>query len=123
MKRYFTLLMSILLLWASFSVFAQTSPSFLFNFGSLGSNPGQFNNPTGIATSSNGNIYVLDRDNARIAVFNSSGTFLFSWGEPGGGIGQFNSPVSIAIDGNDRVYVAGDASEVEVFDANGQFIT
>ena len=48
----------------------------LKSFGEPGSAPGQFNTPHSIAADAQGNIYVADRGNRRIQVFDSEGTFL-----------------------------------------------
>ena len=41
-----------------------------------GSGPGQFNTPHAIATDAQGNVYVADRGNRRIQVFDGDGKFL-----------------------------------------------
>jgi DNA-binding beta-propeller fold protein YncE len=46
------------------------------SWGEPGSGPGQFNTPHNIALDANGNVYVADRGNRRIQVFDSEGTFL-----------------------------------------------
>ena len=46
------------------------------SWGEPGSGPGQFNNPHSIVIDSQNRIYVADRGNARIEVFNTSGTLL-----------------------------------------------
>ncbi len=48
----------------------------LMSFGEPGSGPGQFNTPHSIAADAAGNIYVADRGNRRIQVFDGSGKFL-----------------------------------------------
>jgi DNA-binding beta-propeller fold protein YncE len=50
-----------------------TNGQFLGTFGSFGSGNNQFNQPTGIAADTNGNIYVADRLNERIQVFSTTG--------------------------------------------------
>ena len=45
-------------------------------WGDRGSKPGEFNTPHGIAADAKGNIYVADRGNRRIQVFDSDGKFL-----------------------------------------------
>lgn len=45
------------------------------SFGTPGSGEGQFNTPHSIAADAKGNIYVADRGNARIQVFDSDGNF------------------------------------------------
>ena len=44
--------------------------------GRRGKEPGQFNTPHSIATDANGNVYVADRGNRRIQVFDGDGKFL-----------------------------------------------
>ena len=46
------------------------------SWGSLGSGPGQFDTPHGIAVSPEDEIYVADRGNRRIQVFDPDGTYL-----------------------------------------------
>ena len=46
------------------------------SWGTPGSKPGEFNTPHGIASDAKGNIYVADRGNRRIQVFDHDGTFL-----------------------------------------------
>ena len=46
------------------------------SWGDRGSAPGQFNTAHGIGADAQGNIYVADRSNRRIQVFDSEGTFL-----------------------------------------------
>jgi hypothetical protein len=46
------------------------------SWGEPGSGPGQFNTPHSIATDDAGNVYVADRGNGRIQVFDGEGRFL-----------------------------------------------
>jgi DNA-binding beta-propeller fold protein YncE len=46
------------------------------SWGSLGTGPGQFDTPHGIAVSPRDEIFVADRGNRRIQVFNPDGTYL-----------------------------------------------
>jgi DNA-binding beta-propeller fold protein YncE len=46
------------------------------SWGEPGTGPGQFNTPHSIATDDAGNIYVADRGNGRIQVFNTDGKYL-----------------------------------------------
>jgi len=48
----------------------------LMSFGEPGDKPGQFNTPHSIASDAQGNIYVADRGNRRIQVFDGSGKYL-----------------------------------------------
>jgi DNA-binding beta-propeller fold protein YncE len=95
---------------------------FLGQWGSQGSERGEFESPQGVAVGGDGAVYVADTLNHRIQVFGPIGKFLRSWGSRGTGNGQFNSPASIAVTGN-RVYVA-DAknSRIQYFDLSGSYL-
>src|SRR6201996_2746359 len=50
--------------------------NWLKSWGERGKEPGQFNTPHSIATDAGGNVYVADRGNRRIQVFDGEGKFL-----------------------------------------------
>lgn len=50
--------------------------AYLMAWGGRGAAPGQFNVPHGIAIDARGQLYVADRGNARIQVFDGAGAFL-----------------------------------------------
>ncbi len=76
------------------------------SFGIYGGNRGQFRLPGAIALDRQGNIYVADTGNNRIAVVSASGAWLFSTGRRGQGAGNFDAPSGIAVDSQGNVYVA-----------------
>jgi hypothetical protein len=85
-----------------------------------------FNRPTHVAVSRLiGHLYVSDGyGNSRIHKFTPEGRHVLSWGEPGIDAGQFIRPHNVVIDKDDHVYVADrEAHRIQVFDANGKFIT
>ena len=53
-----------------------TDGNWITSWGERGSEPGQFRVPHGIAADNQGRIYVADRSNNRIQVFESDGTFV-----------------------------------------------
>ena len=55
---------------------ADKDGNWLKSWGDRGKEPGQFNTPHSIATDANGNVYVADRGNRRIQVFDGEGKFL-----------------------------------------------
>jgi uncharacterized protein (TIGR03663 family) len=98
-------------------------------WGAAGSEPGQLQNPRGIAVAPDGSIYVADTDNSRIEHFDRSGNLLEAWGTfadsskgpaPGG---TFDQPwgVGVAPDGN--VFVADTWNyRIQEFTADGKFV-
>jgi len=52
---------------------------YLLEWGSRGSGPGQFELPHNVVVDRQGKVYVTDRDNRRIEVFDSNGKFLAEW--------------------------------------------
>jgi DNA-binding beta-propeller fold protein YncE len=71
----------------------------LVSWGEPGSGPGQFRIPHGIAVDSRGIVYVADRENSRIQLFDSSGKYLSEWKDVA-------RPCQVFIDRNDKFYVA-----------------
>jgi DNA-binding beta-propeller fold protein YncE len=55
---------------------ADKNGKWLKSFGEPGSKPGQFSTPHNIAADADGNVYVADRGNRRIQVFDGDGKFL-----------------------------------------------
>jgi peptidylamidoglycolate lyase len=60
---------------------AKFSPTgeFLFSWGEQGAGPGQFRLPHGITLDAQGRVYVADRSNVRIQVFEADGTYITEW--------------------------------------------
>ena len=94
------------------------------DFGSYGSDPGQFVWPTAVAFDSDSNLYLADEHNHRITVFDASGSYLRHWGEHGSEDGQVDGPSGIAIDSSGAILVS-DAynSRVQRFSVDGEFIS
>ena len=72
-------------------------------FGKKGSGPGEFDTPHTLAMDSRGRLFVGDRNNNRIQIFDQNGTFLEQWP-------QFSRPSGLFIDKQDNVYVADSES-------------
>ena len=68
-------------------------------------------------------VYVCDRDNDRIQVFNPDLNFIRSIGSRGKGRGEFYDPHDVKFDTAGNMYVADLANDrVQVMDSSGQFI-
>jgi DNA-binding beta-propeller fold protein YncE len=108
------------------SPWATSSSAYIYvsKFGSYGTTNGLFYYPYGIAVNSSGNIYVVDWNNRRVQIFNSSGTFISKFGSYGAGDGQFAGPADIAIDSIGNIYVTEYTNRrVQKFDSSGTFIS
>ncbi len=82
-----------------------------------------FRQPSDVAVSDAGWIYVVDGVNNSIKVFDKDGSFLFAFGEPGQGGGMFNAPLGLDIDGSGKVYVADSGNHrIQVFTPKGEFL-
>jgi DNA-binding beta-propeller fold protein YncE len=61
-------------------------------------------------------VFVCDKENDRICVFNLSGKFLRSFGQLGSNQGQFDKPYYIHISKDDKVFVSDSANHrIQVF--------
>jgi hypothetical protein len=78
--------------------------TFIKAFGGTGHGPGQLYGPHALAIDASGRLFVADRFNQRIVIFDQEGKYLTRWT-------QFGMPSDIAIDGNGRIYVADSESD------------
>jgi len=74
-------------------------------FGSLGTDEGQFKRPHDIVFDSKGFLYINDRELNTFQKFSPDGRFISEFGEEGDELGQYRSPYSMAMDSNDNIYV------------------
>lgn len=98
---------------------------YIGKIGLPGSGKGQLLEPTDVGVDILHNLlYVADKSNNRIDVFDTNGQYLKSWGSPGAGIGQFNNPADLASDfGRGLIFVSDIGNNrVEKFDTNGKFL-
>jgi PKD repeat protein len=73
---------------------------------------------TGAATS-----YILDKVNNKVLMYDSAKTYLGYFGGIGSGDGQFNTPVWLTKEGNNILVADSGNNRIQVFDANGTFIS
>ncbi len=100
--------------------------TFQFQWGTPGSGPGEFNLPHAVALDDKGRVYVADRSNARVQVFDPAGHVLAQWKDP-----ALGRPYSIAIgphhravvvDGGDQPRSGPDRSGAAVVDLDGHVL-
>ena len=85
---------------------------YLFSWGGPGMGPGEFNLPHSVALDKEGRLFVADRENLRIQIFNREGKFLTMWN-------NIHRPcgLHIAGEGDQRVYV-GELAPAYPFNQN-----
>jgi DNA-binding beta-propeller fold protein YncE len=78
---------------------------FLGDFGSHGTDDGQFYWMTAITLDRHENIYIADEYRHDVQVFDRDGTFIRKWGSFGTAPGQFNRPSGLAVSDDETVFV------------------
>lgn len=78
--------------------------TFIKSFGSWGYGDGQFRAPHSLAMDSQGRLFVADRGNRRIQIFDQEGAHLDTWY-------QFSRISGLFIDGNDVLYAIDSESD------------
>ena len=76
---------------------------FIKAWGKKGTGPSEFDQPHGLAMDSAGRLFVADRGNSRIQIFDQDGKFLAEWR-------QFGRPSGVFINKKDIIYVADSTS-------------
>ncbi len=100
------------------------------HWGGLGTNPGQFDSPSGIAVNlADNTLYVADSGNQRVQVFQAQGTqwaFNYQIGPvftTSSGSSAFGYPLGVALDAGGDIYVTDyDTNLVQVFNAQGTWL-
>ena len=69
--------------------------TFLKEWGTVGTEDGQFHDPHALAMDSRGRLFVGDRGNNRIQIFDQDGNLLKVWT-------QFGRPSTVFVDGQER---------------------
>jgi sugar lactone lactonase YvrE len=86
---------------------------FIKSWGQKGTGPGDLDIPHALAMDSRGRLFVADRNNNRIQIYDQDGKLLDSWS-------QFSRPSGIAIDKKDQIYVV-DSESGSVNKAHGDW--
>jgi len=99
------------------------SGSVIGSFGTLGTDPGELYQPSGVAISGTGNVYVANTGNNRIEVFDLTGAYQFNFSGTATAGGPLSQPMGVAVDTAGIVYVADTGNDqVQLFDATGGYI-
>ena len=90
--------------------------------GRRGSKEAEFDDPRGVTIHSN-QVYVCDRDNHRIQVFDLDLNYIGSIGSHGRERGELDCPLDVTFDTSGNMYVVELGKDrVQVMDSSGQFI-
>jgi sugar lactone lactonase YvrE len=98
---------------------------FLLSFGKHGdeqvkNGPYEFREPSGVAVDKDGNVFVADAWNGRVAKYDSKGKFVTEYSGPRY---SFYSPRNVAVDGNGNFYVADTGNSViKAYGPSGNFL-
>ena len=89
---------------------------YINQWGEAGSKPGQFALPHSIVADSRGRLYVADRENARIQVFDTKGKLLDVWP-------NLITPWGLHVTRNDEIWVCGSSpARKDVADEAGEWV-
>lgn len=92
-------------------------PAHATSVGSKGTGNGEFKHPAGIASDAEGNIWVVDMENARLQKFDSEGKYIKKFGKEGKGKCELIRPKSVAVDSEGHIWV-DDAGNYRVTEFN-----
>lgn len=87
----------------------------LFSWGEPGNAPGQFRLPHSIWVDKQERVWVVDRENNRIQIFDARGEFLSQWTD-------LSRPTDIFIDDEETVYVSELCLRVSIFTNDGRLL-
>ena len=104
-------------------VLARSSGKVVRTIGKRGTESGQFNIPTAIASDADGNLYVCDQFNYRFQKLDRNGKALLTTGGVGDSYGQFSRPRGIAVGPGGVIYVVESVYEVvQMFSQKGEVL-
>jgi len=83
----------------------------------VGNGPGQFDDPTDIAIAANGDIYIVDKNNNRVQVYDSTMVYIREFGN-----GVLKNPNKISVDEHKQAFVVAGYDTIFVFDSIGMLI-
>lgn len=89
-----------------------------------GTAPGQFDQPTDVAVTDDGTIFVTDGyGNRRVVKFTAAGEYVTDWGREGSDPGEFLNPHAITISENGQLIVSDrDNHRIQRFTQDGRLV-
>ena len=90
--------------------------NFIKDWGGKGSGPGEFDLPHSLVFDAQGLLYIADRNNARIQVFDADGTYIRESQHPG-------TPCGLFMGADQHIWLAhGHTGEIMTLDLDGQVV-
>lgn len=90
-------------------------------YGASGSGDGPLYRPTAIDVDKDGNVYVLDRGNHRVQVFDANGVYLRTLGREGQGPGELENPSGLLVT-RDHVAVKAAQRRLNTWSLDGEHV-
>lgn len=87
----------------------------LLSWGEPGTGQGQFVLPHAVAINKDGQVFVADRGNDRIQVFDQNGRFIRMWG-------GLKVPMDMQFDDQGHIFVADGAHRLSIWDMDGRML-
>lgn len=94
-----------------------------FSLGQGGADEEMFSEISGLDVDNDGNIYILDRKERKVKIFDRTGKFLKQFGKEGQGPGEMSMPLSIQITSNKELVVADALNQrLSFYSLQGEFL-
>jgi tripartite motif-containing protein 71 len=114
----------ISLFWLIIMCQGQVQINYLGEFGGTGTLAGLFKNPAAITISDDKRVFVCDRGNHRIQIFDLKGNYLREIGRFGWKEREFDEPMDICVRSMLNIYIADyNNQRIQRFDRNLNFIS
>jgi hypothetical protein len=94
-----------------------------FTIGEGESEEEMFSEITSVAVDNDGNVYILDRKEKTVKIFDSAGKFVRKFGKQGQGPGEMNMPIFVQITPNNELVVEDAVNrKLMFFSSEGEFL-
>ena len=87
----------------------------LQTWGKRGDSSGEFTTPHCVWVDRSNRVYVADRENDRLQVFDSEGAYVAEWGD-------FYHPMKIYVDDRDLIFVTDQIPRISMLNASGELV-
>ncbi|MFQ5591950.1 MAG: hypothetical protein ACE5HE_12360 [Phycisphaerae bacterium] len=104
-------------------IFSVATGELTGSIGTVGSAPGKFYFPMGLAVDADGKLFVSDMMNARVQVFDQSGSLQRTMGQPGDRYGDMGKPKHLSVGPDRTIFIAdSEFAHIHLFDSEGRLL-